>query len=87
MWSSSNRTHGDIYTCDHFINQENYLGNILETELQEIVSNQGLQDFAANKKMLANHCNSCPVKFICNGGCPKIGKRYKSSMCWISTIF
>lgn len=62
---------GDIYTCDHFVNQENYLGNILETELQEIVSNQGLQDFAANKKMLANHCNSCPVKFICNGGCPK----------------
>jgi uncharacterized protein len=63
---------GDIYSCDHFVYPENYLGNIMETSLRKIVASHKQHLFgSAKESKLPKYCRQCDVKFICNGECPK----------------
>lgn len=63
---------GDIYTCDHFVFPEFYLGNMLDRPLNEIVRSQMQFDFGVNKRnRLPRYCLRCDVRFACNGECPK----------------
>lgn len=63
---------GDVYSCDHFVNKENFLGNIAKEQLLELVNSKQQIKFAnAKEKMLPKKCINCDVLFICNGGCPK----------------
>jgi len=62
---------GGIYSCDHFVEPNNYLGN-LEVGLSKLVTSQQQTQFGLDKnKSLPNYCKACEVCFICNGGCPK----------------
>lgn len=63
---------GGIYSCDHFVNSENYLGNLTVDSLGELVESPRQRAFGdAKKDLLPRYCRDCPVLFLCNGGCPK----------------
>jgi uncharacterized protein len=63
---------GDLYTCDHFVEPGQELGNIHETPLVELVASPKLRKFGDDKRdRLTRQCQSCEVRFLCNGGCPK----------------
>lgn len=63
---------GDIYSCDHFVYPEYYLGNMRDMSLKEIVRSQKQFDFGINKRnRLPRYCIRCDVRFACNGECPK----------------
>jgi uncharacterized protein len=63
---------GDLYSCDHFVNREHLLGNILRTHLRTLVDSDRQRRFGhAKRKSLPSYCRRCPVLFACNGGCPK----------------
>lgn len=63
---------GDLYACDHFVYPRHRLGNICETPLVQMVgSEQQLQFGLAKRDGLPSYCRDCPVRFVCNGGCPK----------------
>jgi uncharacterized protein len=63
---------GDLYSCDHFVEPNNYLGNILKTPLIELVSSDKQQKFGRNKRdTLSQYCRKCEFIHICNGECPK----------------
>jgi uncharacterized protein len=63
---------GDLYACDHFVEPQHKLGNILEIPLVELVSSEQQRQFGLNKRdRLPRYCRGCPVRFVCNGGCPK----------------
>lgn len=63
---------GDVYTCDHYVEPDYYLGNINETHLIELVGSQQMRTFGDNKRdLLTRQCRACDVRFLCNGGCPK----------------
>ena len=63
---------GDLYSCDHFVYHENYLGNILETPIVEMMKSQKQLNFGLRKEYdLPEQCNKCKYKKICRGGCPK----------------
>jgi uncharacterized protein len=63
---------GDLYACDHFVEQPHYLGNIQETPLASLAGDPRQVKFGQNKKStLPRTCRECPVRFVCNGGCPK----------------
>ncbi len=63
---------GDLYSCDHFVEPDYYLGNITETPLIELVTSQKQLKFGRDKeKMLPGYCRKCQVHFACRGGCPK----------------
>lgn len=63
---------GDVFSCDHFVSWDYYLGNILRTDLAELVSSPFQRQFGQNKRdLLPAYCRNCPVLFACNGGCPK----------------
>ena len=62
---------GGIFSCDHYVEPNYYLGN-LEEGLSEIVSSQQQTQFGLAKyDSLPSYCRKCKVRFICNGGCPK----------------
>jgi uncharacterized protein len=63
---------GDLYSCDHFVEPDHYLGNITATPLAELVGSAQQQRFGQDKRAtLPRFCRECPVRFACHGGCPR----------------
>jgi len=62
---------GDVYACDHFVYPEHRLGNLHATSLADIGHGEAAGRFGEAKADLPRVCRECPVKFACNGDCPK----------------
>ncbi len=63
---------GSVFSCDHFVFPENYLGNILDDSLADMAESPLQQRFGAGKKdKLPLKCQSCAYLKLCGGGCPK----------------
>jgi uncharacterized protein len=65
-------SNGDFYCCDHFVDPEHRLGNILRTPLVDLVESPGQSAFGrAKQDALPRYCRECEVLAMCHGGCPK----------------
>ncbi len=63
---------GDLYSCDHFVENYHLLGNIMETPLKKLAVSKQQRRFGNIKhEFLPNDCLKCHYKFTCFGGCPK----------------
>ena len=63
---------GDLYSCDHYVEPGYRLGNMMERPLADLVGSEAQQKFGRDKRdSLPRYCRECPVRFVCNGGCPK----------------
>jgi uncharacterized protein len=63
---------GDLYCCDHFVDREYLLGNILQTPMPQLVASDRLRAFGdAKRDALPRYCRQCHVRFACRGECPK----------------
>jgi uncharacterized protein len=63
---------GDIYSCDHFVEERHRLGNIAETSMADLVASEQQRRFGLDKRdTLPRYCRECDVRFACHGGCPK----------------
>lgn len=63
---------GDFYSCDHFVDRDHHLGNIIETHLVDLLESPAQRAFGESKlKTLPLFCRECEVRSMCNGGCPK----------------
>ncbi|HAK45488.1 MAG TPA: anaerobic sulfatase maturase, partial [Spirochaeta sp.] len=61
---------GKLYSCDHFVEQEYYLGNIAETPLDKMVDSDFQNKFGESKSTgLTNQCSNCEYLPLCYGGC------------------
>ena len=63
---------GDLYSCDHFVDEDHRLGNITQARLAELLVSPAQVKFGNNKReALPRYCLECDVLPMCNGGCPK----------------
>jgi uncharacterized protein len=63
---------GDLYSCDHFVEDAYRLGNIAETPMAALVASDAQVAFGlAKRETLPAYCRACDVRFACHGGCPK----------------
>jgi uncharacterized protein len=63
---------GDLYSCDHFVDSDHFLGNMIDQSLVELITLPQQRKFGLDKKAnLPRICRKCRVRFACNGGCPK----------------
>ncbi|MCQ1535643.1 anaerobic sulfatase maturase [Methanosarcina sp. KYL-1] len=63
---------GDLYSCDHFVEPEYLLGNIMEKEISELAFSEKQYRFGQDKRgTLPKVCLECEVLFACRGDCPK----------------
>jgi uncharacterized protein len=63
---------GDLFSCDHFVYPEYFLGNIMDSSLIDLVKSQRQFDFGINKRnKLPVYCLRCDVRYACHGECPK----------------
>jgi uncharacterized protein len=63
---------GDVYSCDHFVEPNYLLGNILKTPIVDLVYSEQQRAFGASKmKSLPQYCRECTFLFTCYGECPK----------------
>ncbi len=63
---------GDVYSCDHFVEQDYLLGNLNLVPLEELVNSGRQQAFGdAKRDSLPQYCVRCEVLDACNGECPK----------------
>jgi len=63
---------GDLYSCDHFVEPDYLLGNIMEIHMAEMVTSDRQRQFGLDKRdKLPRYCRQCDVRFACHGECPK----------------
>ncbi len=63
---------GDLFSCDHYVEPNHFLGNIQEENMLNLVSSEQQIRFGSDKlNSLPLYCQECEVRFMCNGGCPK----------------
>jgi uncharacterized protein len=63
---------GDLYSCDHYVEPDYLLGNIMESHMVEMVSSDRQRQFGRDKRdSLPRTCRECDVLFACHGECPK----------------
>lgn len=63
---------GDVYSCDHYVYPENYLGNIADHHIKELVELPAQKKFgSAKEESLLSTCRNCKFLFACRGECPK----------------
>ncbi len=63
---------GAIYSCDHYVEPNHFVGNIIDIPLTDIVTSAPQRRFGqAKRDTLPQYCLDCEVRFVCNGGCPK----------------
>jgi len=63
---------GDLYSCDHFVYPEYFLGNIMKIPLAGLAKDQRQFDFGIDKRnTLPRYCLQCEVRYACHGECPK----------------
>jgi uncharacterized protein len=63
---------GDIFSCDHFVYPEYFLGNLMGKPISEMVRSQQQFDFGIDKRnRLPRYCLQCEVRYACHGECPK----------------
>ncbi|MCP4448034.1 MAG: anaerobic sulfatase maturase [Myxococcales bacterium] len=63
---------GDLYSCDHFVDPDNMLGNTSQESLSALAWSEQQERFGSAKAdALSAKCQRCQYRFVCNGGCPK----------------
>lgn len=63
---------GDVYSCDHYVYPDHRLGNLNDEPLAGLANSVRQRAFGlAKRDSLPRACRECPVRFACNGGCPK----------------
>jgi uncharacterized protein len=63
---------GDLYSCDHFVEPDFYLGNIEKEHMLDLVASPQQLKFGLDKRdSLPRYCRECDVLFACHGECPK----------------
>ena len=63
---------GDFYSCDHYVDDEHRLGNIMETPLVELLESPAQWAIGqAKQDALPRYCRECDVIEMCHGECPK----------------
>jgi len=63
---------GEVYSCDHYVNDDFRLGNIREDSLGSLMGSSKQKSFGQAKwKTLPRYCRECEVLESCFGGCPK----------------
>jgi uncharacterized protein len=63
---------GGVYSCDHFVYPDYYLGNVMEKSLEEMLYSPEQIKFGNDKfDALPAYCRACEFLFACNGECPK----------------
>jgi uncharacterized protein len=63
---------GDLYSCDHFVEPDYLLGNIMKRPMIELLASEKQRKFGMDKHdTLPRYCRECQFLFACNGECPK----------------
>jgi uncharacterized protein len=63
---------GDVYSCDHYVEPDHFLGNIKDSTLLSFVLSEKQRRFGQSKyDALPKYCRECPVLFACYGECPR----------------
>lgn len=62
---------GDIFSCDHFVDQDHRIGNVLSENYTAMLESDRQQQFTTDSSNLAAICQGCDVKGLCQSGCPR----------------
>jgi len=63
---------GDFYSCDHYVDEEHLIGNIMNSSLNSLLDHPRQTAFGeAKKSVLPRYCIDCEVLEMCHGECPR----------------
>ena len=67
-------SNGDVYMCDHFVDEAHRLGNIMNGDtLTSLLHSERQRQFGLDKdSALPEQCQLCEWLFACHGECPRL---------------
>ncbi|MDI6619711.1 MAG: anaerobic sulfatase maturase [Clostridiales bacterium] len=60
---------GDVYPCDFFAEEKYKIGNIMESDINDMFKMQSYKSYIGNMHALPDECKVCRWFFTCHGGC------------------
>lgn len=73
---------GDVYSCDHFVDDGHHLGNVHDASLGALVESAEQRSFGlAKSNTLPAECLECEHLRLCWGGCPKDRRAERNHLC------
>ena len=81
---------GDVYACDHFVDEAHRLGSLFQTSFREMMADPRRVRFVTDKyHALPGECRRCPWLPACGGECPQHrfalgedGSPGHNALCW-----
>ena len=62
---------GDLFSCDHYVEEEYRLGNIKALSYAAMLDGPAQTTFGRDKRTkLPGKCVKCSIRYMCHGGCP-----------------
>ncbi len=61
-------SNGDLYSCDHFVEDRFKVGNIMQHSFAESIQSNQHKQFLTLRNV--SRCGKCEYLDLCNGGCP-----------------
>lgn len=62
---------GDLFSCDHYVEEEYRLGNIKALSYAAMLDGPAQTTFGQDKRTkLPAKCVKCSIRYMCHGGCP-----------------
>lgn len=62
---------GDVFSCDQYVEKQHHIGNVMAESFRAMMAKPRHNAFAAMSISHDVACQSCEIKGLCQGGCPK----------------
>ena len=59
---------GSIYPCDFYVTDKWYLGNVHDTNFEDLLASPAAKEFMESSRHVDEKCKSCDVYTLCRGG-------------------
>lgn len=63
---------GDVYPCDFFANDKYCCGNIMQSDISQLLNSTTAMQFVTDGNTLPVNCKTCPHFHICRGHCKRL---------------
>ncbi|MBU2977761.1 anaerobic sulfatase maturase [Alteromonas sp. C1M14] len=73
---------GDIFSCDQYVEKQHHIGNVTSESFNTMLAKPVHNEFVSMSTRHDIACQSCEIKGLCQGGCPKHRDQHgKNKLC------
>lgn len=69
---------GGVYPCDFYVSDQWLLGNINDSDIEDLIVTERVKTFINDSKHIDSKCKNCKWYNLCNGGCRRLREPFQN---------